>query len=94
MEPRMVRPDTNVALPITATLRSPAFVWLLGVFCFTTDPVRELTLHVRFNKLTKYSLSNESGFVVHGPSYPDLAKWHRPSVCAPDSATISWSLKL
>ena len=90
----MVRPDTNVALPITATLRPPRIRMVARGILFYTDPVRELTLHVRFNKLTKYSLSNESGFVVHGPSYPDLAKWHRPSVCAPDSATISWSLKL
>ena len=42
-------------------------------------------------RFRKYSLSNRSGDLVHLPSYPDRTKWHRPSVCAPESATMSLS---
>mmetsp|Transcript_5122 Transcript_5122/g.19269 ORF Transcript_5122/g.19269 Transcript_5122/m.19269 type:complete len:233 (+) Transcript_5122:742-1440(+) len=42
-------------------------------------------------RFRKYSLSNRSGDRVHLPSYPERTKWHRPSVCAPESATMSLS---
>ena len=39
----------------------------------------------------KYVLSNLSGLKLHGPSNPERTSWQRPSVCAPERATISWS---
>jgi hypothetical protein len=54
--------------------------------------------HLRFVHLfslssLKYRLEKVVGALVQGPSKPELVVWQRPSVCAPESATISWSLK-
>ena len=39
------------------------------------------------------SVSKLSGAEVHGPSKPERSAWQRPSVCAPESATMSSSSK-
>ena len=42
-------------------------------------------------KSVKYSFEKRNGCVVHGPKKPDAARWAKPTVCAPISATIWWS---
>ena len=50
--------------------------------------------HLFSNSSTKYRLLKVVGALVQGPSQPLRSVWQRPRVCAPLSATISWSLNL
>lgn len=63
----------------------------LGVWRAKT--MRCTLTHVFSSSSWKYRLLQAVGALVQGPSNPELSAWQRPSACAPDSATISWSLK-
>lgn len=57
----------------------------------TTAVKQDLVCHRTAN--SQYALVKLVGEKVQGPSKPERSGWHRPRAWAPDSATISWSLK-
>ena len=71
---------------------------IIKVFVFLSSsclgPFHFFHTHLSLNKSWKKSFVTVVGENVQGPSKPERSTWQRPSACAPERATISWSLKL
>jgi len=81
-----------VALPAAAGALS-AFAFQAGKKSARAEAVEDKSVMGELEKVTKYSLVNSIGRVTQAPTKPVALRWPKPTVCAPERATVSLSFR-